>query len=102
MSQKRKEPDNLESQEKAVVDRIIDGAHAVLLIGDDETEQVLPTKQLPDHVTEGTWPRVTKDDQGRVAKVEVDENSTAEIEERITSKLEELRRRGRNLPPRNS
>lgn len=98
MTQKRKEPDNLESQERAVVDRIIDGTHAVLLVGEDETEQVVPSEQLPDETTEGTWLLITRDDDGRIVAIETDESSTAEVEERIASKLDRLRQRGRHLP----
>lgn len=40
---------------KAVIDRIEDGEHAVLLIGDEEEERILPIGQLPFGAKEGTW-----------------------------------------------
>jgi len=38
---------------EAVVDRIVDGARAVLLVGDDETELVVPVALLPEGAGEG-------------------------------------------------
>ena len=87
-----------ENPERAVLDRIVDGEHAVLLIGEDETEQVIPADQLPDSAGEGTWLLITRDQDGRIVAVEVDEDSTAQIQDRIASKLGKLRRRGRRVP----
>jgi hypothetical protein len=41
--------------DRAVVDRIVDGATAVLLVGPDEVEVHLPADALPEGVTDGTW-----------------------------------------------
>lgn len=88
----------MNSSERAVIDRIVDGTHAVLLIGDDETEQVIPAEQLPDNAIEGTWLLIARDDTGRVVEVSVDEEETREVQKRLESKLDQLRRRGRRLP----
>lgn len=88
----------MNSTERAVIDRIVDGTHAVLLIGDEETEQIIPAEQLPDNAVEGTWLLIARDDTGRVVEVNVDEEETAEVQERIASKLSQLRRSGRRLP----
>jgi hypothetical protein len=42
----------------AVVDRIEDGMHAVLLVGPDEVELVVDATLLPEGTVEGDWLRV--------------------------------------------
>lgn len=42
---------------KAVVDRF-EGDLAVLLVGEDETELVVPRSELPAGAAEGTWLRL--------------------------------------------
>lgn len=86
-------------EERAVVDRIVDGTHAVLLVGDEETEQVVPAERLPATAREGTWLHVTRDDTGRIVEMEVDEAATEEAQERIASKIEQLRRRRSRIHP---
>lgn len=81
-----------------MVDRIVDDTHAVLLIGEEETEQVVPAEQLPDNAAEGTWLLITRDDEGQAVEIEVDEAQTQGMQERIASKLDRLRRRGRRIP----
>ena len=39
---------------RAVVDRIVDGAIAVLLVGDDEVELTVPVERLPQGAGEGS------------------------------------------------
>ena len=41
--------------DRAVVDRIVDGTTAVLLIGESQTELTIPAKHLPDGAADGTW-----------------------------------------------
>lgn len=42
-------------RDRAVVDRIVDGNTAVLLVGPEGTELHLPAEALPDGATDGTW-----------------------------------------------
>ena len=42
----------------AVVDRIEDGLHAVLLVGPDEVELVVDATLLPEGTAEGDWLRI--------------------------------------------
>lgn len=77
--------------EKAVVDRIVDGHTAVLLVGEDEREVLVPVEALPEGVGEGAWLRVI----GDPPRFEWDPDETARARERIARKLELLRRRGR-------
>jgi hypothetical protein len=41
--------------DRAVVDRIVDGRTAVLLVGTEETELQLPSALLPEGAGEGDW-----------------------------------------------
>lgn len=85
-------------QHRAVVDRIVDGAHAVLLVGDDETEVILPVTDLPEGAKEGSWLHVTQE-ADQVVVIGLDEQATGDAEERIASKLDELRQRGSRFQP---
>lgn len=78
--------------EKAVVDRIVDGHTAVLLVGEDEREMLVSVDDLPDGAREGAWLRV----MGDPPRLELDLEETARVRERIAGKLELLRRRGRS------
>jgi hypothetical protein len=84
---------------KAVIDRIEDGAWAVLLVGRKQTERILPVEELPEGAVEGTWLRVRiKDDV--ITKLVVDTAETEKVQRRIRSKVGALRTRRRRLKPR--
>lgn len=79
----------------AVVDRIVDGRHAVLIAGDEE--YVVPASQLPDGAEQGSWLRV-QFGPGGIVTATVDDDETKRRRKRITEKVERLReRRGKNL-----
>ena len=80
--------------ERAVIDRIVDGVHAVLLVGESERERVVPVGHLPRGATPGTWLTVRFDGDELVHAV-VEDEETASARRRIQDKLERLRRRGR-------
>ena len=80
--------------EKAVVDRIVDKRHAVLLVGENEVEKIVSADKLPPGAGEGTWLRVEFEGDELVA-AEVDAEETARVKARITAKMERLRQRGR-------
>lgn len=82
------------NERQAVLDRIVDGEHAVILVGDEETEFVIPASQLPDGATEGKWLRVRIED-GAIVENVVDEEATDAARARIGAKLAALRARGR-------
>ncbi|WP_227935368.1 DUF3006 domain-containing protein [Alkalihalobacillus deserti] len=77
---------------KAVVDRIVDGKHAVLLVGDQEVEKVISSSKLPDSVTEGSWVKVEFNGDELVS-IEADEKETNQTKKRIKTKMEILRQR---------
>jgi len=79
---------------KAVVDRIVDKKHAVLLVGGSEVERVVSVEKLPPGAGEGAWLRVAfKEDELVTAEIDVEE--TARVKARITDKVNRLRQRGR-------
>jgi hypothetical protein len=80
--------------EKAVVDRIVDNQYAVLLVGEDEVEHVVPVSSLPDGTQPGTWLQVQfEDDVLLNATIDIEESE--QVKKRIEEKLARLRRRGR-------
>jgi hypothetical protein len=84
-------------REVAVVDRIVDGEHAVLLVGaEPRREVIVPIGALPDEVREGHW--LTLELEGdRVVRAEIDRGATDDARDRVKSKLDALRARGRRL-----
>lgn len=80
--------------DKAVVDRIVDGAHAVLLVEDEEREYVVPVAKLPSGTTEGSHVRIKilNDD---VTKIEEDPKETLSAEQRMKDKMAQLRKRSK-------
>lgn len=85
---------NQSNEQQAVIDRIEDGEHAVLLVGEAETEFIIPAVQLPDGAGEGKWLRV-RIEGGTVTEIVVDEETTGAARTRIGTKLVALRARGR-------
>jgi hypothetical protein len=67
----------------AVVDRIEDGRHAVLLVGAAEVELVVDVALLPEGTVEGDWLRL-----GLTADVEL----TASRRSALSDRLERIRR----------
>lgn len=73
---------------KAVIDRIIDREHAVLLIGEEEQEHVVSLSQIPDEATEGTWLNIMED-----GSIKIDEDTTQTAKQNVKNKLYLLRKR---------
>lgn len=81
----------------AALDRIEDGTHAVLIIGDPpERELVVPVEQLPQGVREGHWLRVVLEGDQFISAA-IDEQATEAAKQRVQGKMERLRRKGRRL-----
>ena len=80
--------------EKAVIDRIVDRAIAVILVGDDEREHHYPADRLPAGASEGTWLRVEVEG-GEIVSIEVDQEEAETVRRRIQDKMDKLRERGR-------
>lgn len=86
----------MRTAQRAVVDRIVDGKHVVLLVGPDEVERIVERSLLPEDIAEGTWLKVEFDGDQLVSAV-IDEAATAEAAQRVADKLALLRRRGGRL-----
>ena len=67
----------------AVVDRIVDGRHAVLLVGAGEVELVVDVARLPEGTVEGDWLRI-----GLAA----DPERTAQRRRDLEERMERIRR----------
>ena len=80
--------------EKAVIDRIVDGRTAVILVGEDERQCHYPAEKLPEGAKEGTWLRVQVEG-GEIVAMEVDQEETDTTCRRIQEKMNKLRSRGR-------
>ncbi len=85
-------------QQRAVLDRIVDGAHAVLLLGDEEREVVVPVNSLPSGTTEGTWLLVRFEGEQLVEAV-ADASETERVRRRVENKMQRLKARGRRRSP---
>ena len=83
--------------ERAVVDRIVDGRTAVILVGEDERQCHYPSDELPEGVQEGTCLMV-QIESGTIVTVEVDHEETDVTCRRIREKTDKLRARGRKVP----
>ena len=82
--------------ERTVIDRIVDGQHAVLLVGEDEREIILPANQLPEEAGPGTWLQVeVRDDV--ITQITIDLEETEKTQSRIRGKMALLRERGGRL-----
>lgn len=77
-----------------VVDRIVDGETAVVLVESEGLEFNLSVEELPSDVEEGSW-LVLEIEDGEVVSMELDEEEAQERRERIEEKMEGLRERGR-------
>lgn len=79
---------------KAVLDRIEDQQHAVLLVGEQQHERVVPANTLPAGTKPGDWLRVRFEGDAVLA-ISVDLQETEQTQQRIADKLARLRQRGR-------
>ena len=78
--------------ERAAVDRVEEGL-AVLLVGNDENEILVPLKDLPQGTSAGTWLLVTLEGD-RVKSAEIDAETTASRQSQMRKKLDRLLKRG--------
>jgi hypothetical protein len=66
---------------KAVIDRF-DKDKAILLVGENEDEYIVPRSSLPRGVVQGLWLLVEVEDH-RVINAVIDEEETAKVKERL-------------------
>lgn len=82
--------------EKAVIDRIVEKEHAVLLVGEDEREYIVSVGRLPKEAQPGHWVRV-RFEGDELVEIAVDQEETERVQQRISEKMAKLRQRGRRL-----
>ncbi len=76
---------------RAVIDRV-EGALAVLLVGEDEREMTLPLRSLPPGSVPGVWLRVAMEGD-RVTFAEIDTETTRQRRAKMQEKLDRLLKR---------
>jgi hypothetical protein len=77
----------------ALVDRIVDGRRAVLII-DNSEQRIVPAALLPAGTTEGSWLRVRFDIAG-LASAAIDAEATEQARSRVEEMLDQPGARGR-------
>jgi hypothetical protein len=81
------------SDDRAVIDRIVDATTVVLLVGPDETELHLSTGQLPEGTVEGDWLIIDVDVDGdQPTVIGVDHVLTAARRDALEQRMEQIRR----------
>lgn len=78
-----------------VLDRIVNGEQAVLLLEDEKGEYIVPLSQLPSQATIGSWLQITLH-QGEVINAKLDASKTEEARQRVAEKLAQLRQQQRS------
>ena len=83
---------------KAVVDRIEEGSQAVLLVGEEEREFIVPAERLPEGAGAGSWLQVgVEGSELTIRGIDRDEEDA--VKQRIEDKLTRLRQRRSRLKP---
>lgn len=76
---------------KAVIDRIVDQKHVVLLLGDEEKKVIVSIGMLPEGAIEGNIVQVDLDNRDQVTKLILDKEETKEAKDRVASMMDQLR-----------
>lgn len=84
-------------EERAVVDRIVDGKHIVLLVGEAGLERILPLESLPTGISEGDCLRVQYSGDTLI-EATLDPEATSAAQSRVAAKLALLRQRKSRAP----
>jgi hypothetical protein len=80
------------AEDRAVIDRMVDGTTAVLLIGPEETEKHVAVDDLPEGTVEGDW-LILDVDQDPFQIVGLDTELTEARRAAIHEKLDRIRQR---------
>lgn len=76
-----------------MIDRVVDGSLAVLLVDGEQEELLVPVDELPENARAGDWLILRRDGVGALS-LELDPEATATAARRIEAKLRALRERG--------
>lgn len=82
-------------RKRAVIDRIVDGEHAVILVGNEEQEIVYPAKELPPAAEEGSVLQVIFIN-GVIEQIELNETDTEQTRKSVMEQMKRLINRNRS------
>jgi len=77
----------------AVVDRINDGKHAVILAEEIKREFVLSLAEIDESLREGLWLELTLDEDDKIIAIQVDEVLTSQKQTKVSDVMAQLRKR---------
>lgn len=80
------------SKLSAVIDRIVDGKTAVLLVGNEQKQLLAPIEDLPEGSKEGLWLLIELENN-KLITAELDKEQTENMKKRISAKRELLLKR---------
>lgn len=80
------------SKLSAVIDRIVDGKTAVLLVGNEQKQLLAPLEDLPEGSKEGLWLLIELENN-KLITAELDKEQTENMKKRISAKRELLLKR---------
>ncbi|BAB07681.1 DUF3006 domain-containing protein [Halalkalibacterium halodurans] len=79
-----------DGEHRAVLDRIAEDQQAILLVGEQEKELVIPKEVLPPEAKEGDHLLIVIEND-QVTSVSIDDEGTAQAKRRIKEKMARLR-----------
>ncbi|GAE29669.1 DUF3006 domain-containing protein [Halalkalibacter hemicellulosilyticus] len=77
---------------RAVIDRIVDGDKAVLLVEEQKKEFTVRQEQLPAAAKEGTWLLLTVENE-QIVQISIDTKMTNRMEDKVGATLKRLRQK---------
>lgn len=80
--------------QSAVIDRIVDGSTAVLLVGEEEAQFLCPVSALPAGSKEGSWLLVIIK-EGELVEASLDQAKTESVLQEVQEKRAQLLKRSR-------
>lgn len=80
---------------KGVLDRIVDGKHAVILVEEVGREYVLDVSRLPNNSKEGVWYDLTIEDD-EIVEMRINEETQEEMEKKINNIMDKLRNKNKS------
>lgn len=78
----------------AVIDRIVDGKKAVLLVGDEHKQLIVSLEDLPEGSKEGLWLQIELENN-KLITAKLDGERTEDMKKRISAKRALLLKRKR-------
>ena len=80
---------------KGVLDRIVEGKHAVVLVEELGKEYIIDVDRLPDGSKEGVWYDL-KIVNNEIIEMKIDDETEAVMEKKISSIMDKLRNKNKS------